>query len=104
MKINSVKSMIAAGLLTMTVAVVAPAQSANSLIVNVPFAFIVAGTKLAAGAYSIQEESDNGLILIRGRTPGQQSVAVLTRTGGSYQGNEESGLVFERNADGEAVL
>ncbi len=104
MKIESVKSMIAAGLLTLTAAAVAPAQSANSLIVNVPFAFIVGGTKLAAGAYSIQEESENGLLLIQSRTPGQQSVAVLTRTGGSYQGNDDSGLVFERNTDGEAVL
>jgi|SRR5271165_2479259 len=104
MKIQSVKSMIAAGLLAMTAAAVAPAQPANSLIVNVPFAFIAGGTKLAAGAYSILEESENGLILIQSRTPGQSSVAVLTRTGGSYQGNDESGLVFERNAEGEAVL
>jgi len=103
MKIQSVKSMIAAGLLTLTAAAVAPAQSANSLVVNVPFAFIVGGTKLAAGAYSIQEESENGLLLIQSRTPGL-SVAVLTRSGGSYQGNDDSGLVFERNSDGEAVL
>ncbi len=104
MKIQSVKSMIAAGLLTLTAALVAPAQSANSLLVNVPFAFVVGDTKLAAGAYSIQEESENGLLLIQSRTPGQASVAVLTRTDGSYQGNDGSGLVFERNADGEAVL
>jgi hypothetical protein len=104
MKIQSVKSMIAAGLLTLTAAAVAPAQSASSLNVNVPFAFTAAGTKLAAGAYSIQEVSDNGLILIQSRTPGQQSIAVLSRTGGSYLGNDESGLVFERNAEGEAVL
>ena len=103
MKIQSVKSMIAAGLLTLTAAAVAPAQSANSLVVNVPFAFIVGGTKLAAGAYSIQEASENGLLLIQSRNPGL-SVAVLTRSGGSYQGNDDSGLVFERNADGEAVL
>jgi len=103
MKIQSVKSMIAAGLLTVTAAVVAPAQSATSLLVNVPFAFSVGATKLAAGAYSIQEVSDNGLILIQSRTPGQ-SIAVLTRTGGNYLGNNDSGLVFERNADGEAVL
>ena len=103
MKIQSVKSMLVAGLLTLTAAAVAPAQSAYSLIVNVPFAFTVAGTKLAAGAYSVQEESGNGLILIQSRNPGQ-SVAVLTRTGGSYEGNNDSGLVFERNAEGEAVL
>ena len=82
----------------------AQAQSATSLAVNVPFAFIAAGTKLAAGAYSIQEVSDNGLILIQSRTPGQQSIAVLSRVGGSYLGNDDSGLVFERNAEGEAVL
>ena len=103
MKIQSVKSMIAAGLLTVTAAVVAPAQSATSLLVNVPFAFSVGATKLAAGAYSIQEVSDNGLILIQSRTPGQ-SIAVLTRAGGSYLGNNDSGLVFERNAEGEAFL
>ena len=104
MKIQSVKSIIAAGLLTLTAAFVAPAESASSLSVTVPFAFFVGSTKLAAGAYSIQEEADNGLLLIQSRTPGQPSVAVLTRTGGSYLGNDESGLVFERNADGEAVL
>jgi hypothetical protein len=104
MKIQSDRSMIAAGLLTLTALTVAQAQSATSLVVNVPFAFIAAGTKLAAGAYSIQEVSDNGLILIQSRTPGQQSIAVLSRVGGSYLGNDDSGLVFERNAEGEAVL
>ncbi|MGA7414196.1 MAG: hypothetical protein WBW33_27240 [Bryobacteraceae bacterium] len=103
MKIQSVKSMIAAGLLTLTAAAMAPAQSANSLLVNVPFAFTVGVTKLPAGAYSVQEASDNGLILIQSKNPGQ-SVAVLTRIGGNYLGNDESGLVFERNAEGEAVL
>ena len=101
---KTVKSIIAAGLLTLTAAVVAPAQSDNSLVVNVPFAFIVGSTKMAAGAYSVQEESENGLVLIQSRTPGQSSVAVLSRIGSSYQGNDDSGLVFERNADGEAVL
>lgn len=104
MKIQSDRSMIAAGLLTLTALTVAQAQSATSLVVNVPFAFIAAGTKLAAGAYSIREVSDNGLILIQSRTPGQQSIAVLSRVGGSYLGNDDSGLVFERNAEGEAVL
>jgi hypothetical protein len=103
MKIPSVKTMIAAGLLTLTAAAVAPAQSANSLLVTVPFAFSAGGAKLAAGSYSIQEESENGLILIQSKTSGQ-SAAVLTRNGGSYVGNNDSGLVFERNADGEAVL
>jgi hypothetical protein len=103
MKIQSVKNMIAVGLLTLTAAAVAPAQSANSMQVTVPFAFIAGGSKLAAGAYSIQEDTANGLVLIQSKTPGQ-SAAVLTRPGGSYMGNNDSSLVFERNADGEAVL
>jgi hypothetical protein len=103
MKNRYVKSMIAVGLLTLTTAALASAQSANSLLVNVPFAFVVGGTKMAAGAYSIQEQSENGLLMIQSRAAGQ-SVAVLTTTGGSYLGNDEAGLVFDRNADGEAVL
>jgi hypothetical protein len=103
MKIQSVKRTIAAGLLALTTAVMASAESANALQVTVPFAFTVGGTKLSAGAYSIQEDTANGLILIQSKTPGQ-SVAILSRSDGSYLGNNDTGLTFERNADGEAVL
>jgi len=61
----------------------------QSLHVQVPFSFIVAGKQFAAGEYFVHE-TENGLILIQGNG---LAAAVLSVPGGvSNTGN--SGLVF----------
>jgi hypothetical protein len=52
---------------------IAAAASTESIRVNVPFAFVVAGKLFPAGQYNVQQ-SDSGLILVQGE--GKSAVAL----------------------------
>jgi hypothetical protein len=102
MNTRIVKSVIAMGLLAIPSVATLAAQT-SELKVNVPFAFVVAGQKLSAGTYYVEKTDETGLVVIHARTG--QSAAVLAVSSGDYSAaDEQPGLSFERNGEGDAVL
>jgi hypothetical protein len=100
MTIRFVKNLCVAGALA-AVSVVAAAAQSTTLQVNIPFAFVVNGVKLAAGTYIVEKADETGMLMIRG----QKSAIVQSISTGNYNGSSElPGLSFERNASGEPVL
>ncbi len=74
----------------LALAALSPAASAaDSMRVHVPFAFVVAGQRFAAGDYVIKQ-SENGIVLVQGSHKG----AMVLSTPGSRPANANVGLQF----------
>ena len=65
----------------------------DSLDVNVPFAFVVGGRQMPAGAYVIQASKTSGVVLLRS---GASAIMVSSGPGGSSPGDSKPGLTFEK--------
>jgi hypothetical protein len=102
MNARFVKSLIAAGLLALASIAPVAAQS-SEMRITVPFAFLVGTQKLSAGEYYVQRAEESGLVLIHSRT-GEAATVLALVTGNYNSVNEQPGLVFERNGQGDAVL
>ena len=76
--------------------------SSASLRVKVPFDFVVEGHKLPAGDYSIEPDSQNGLLIIQGSGSGHVA-SVFTTPSGSWTGSSSPSLIFNESG-GERVL
>jgi hypothetical protein len=94
------KTVLMTGVLAATSLVPAFAQ-ADSMRVNVPFAFLVGTQKMAAGEYQVQSEMTNGLMILQGEGHG---VAVVTSPFGSPDPNGKPNLVFEKTEDGPVLV
>jgi hypothetical protein len=76
----------------------ATSLSAESLVsVNVPFSFVAAGKVMPAGAYTIAEPSNGGILLIRGGAP-NSSAMVLAVNAGPSTGNQAAVTFSHRGA------
>jgi hypothetical protein len=71
------------------------AQAHGLLRVSVPFEFTVAGTKMPAGDYSIEETGEAGTLLIHCLTS-KQSIVVLSGPDSPPAGKQGPSLTFER--------
>ncbi len=71
------------------------AQAHGLLRVSVPFEFTVAGTKMPAGDYSIEETGEAGTLVIHCLT-NRQSIMVLSGPGTSPAGKVGPSLTFDR--------
>ncbi len=71
--------------------------SAESALVNVsvPFSFVAGGKVMPAGDYTIEESSNSGVLLVRGRAS-NSSAMVLAVNGGPSNVNR-AGVVFSRS-------
>ena len=78
------------------------AASGASLRVRVPFDFVVEGHELPAGDYSIEPDSQNGLLIIQGYGSGRVA-SVFTTPSGSWNGNSSPSLLFSESG-GSRVL
>jgi hypothetical protein len=76
--------------------------SSGQLRVSVPFEFTVAGSKMPAGDYSIQETGENGTLVIYCLST-KRSIMVLSAPGAPSAVNSNPALTFERTSSG-AVL
>ncbi len=76
--------------------------SSASLRVKVPFDFVVDGHKLPAGDYSIEPDSQNGLLIIQGYGTGRVA-SVFTTPSGSWNGSSSPSLLFSETG-GSRVL
>ena len=68
-------------------------------VVNVPFAFMVGGSRLPAGPYVITRTSDDGSMVTIASADGRQSVYATTIPWSSDDKTTSPELVFERLGD-----
>jgi hypothetical protein len=78
------------------------AESHGLLRVSVPFSFTVAGTKMPAGDYSIEQSGEGGTMIFHSLA-GKKSVMVLTAPSGYNPSAHGASLTFNR-VGGDAVL
>ena len=78
------------------------AASSASLRVKVPFDFVVEGHRLPAGDYSIEPDSQSGLLIIQGSGAGHVA-SVFTTPSGSWNGSSNPSLIFSQSG-GDRVL
>jgi hypothetical protein len=88
MKLNMFKTLVIASVMTVTGAVLT-ASAAERLHVSVPFSFMVGGTKLPAGDYSITQ-SENGMVTLIG----SKSSAMVLTVPADYTKSNVTGLSF----------
>jgi hypothetical protein len=72
------------------------AQNHGLLRVSVPFEFTVAGTKMPAGDYAIEESGEAGTLVIHCLTS-KQSIMVLSGPDSTPVGKHGPSLTFERH-------
>jgi hypothetical protein len=94
------KTVLAISGLAVTSLVPAFAQ-ADSMRVNVPFAFLVGTQKMNAGQYNVKSEMPNGLVFIQGEGHG---VAVITSPFSAADPNGKPSLVFENTEEGARLV
>jgi hypothetical protein len=87
--------------LGLSLASLMPVMAESSLSVNVPYPFVAGKTKLSAGAYTIQEDTINGILTIRDSEG--KAVALLSSPAGQTAGSVGPSLTFV-NVRGEMVL
>lgn len=75
-------------------------STAQSLHVNVPFRFVVAGQEFAAGEYDVQQ-SDSGIILVRGTG---KSALTISYPGAAAKPGTPSSLRFQGNQAREYLV
>lgn len=86
------------GLLALATSLSAESPLVN---VNVPFAFVAGGKAMPAGAYSIGQASNGGVLLIRGNQPNSTALVLAVNAGPSI--NNHAGVTFSRRG-GAVVL
>jgi hypothetical protein len=77
------------------------AEDNNSLRIHVPFAFVVAGKALPPGDYTLQENNESGLVMVRGR--GETGSVVLLTRSADAKTSDEPGVRFV-SIDGQRYL
>jgi hypothetical protein len=90
------------GMLALGGAAVARADDGKA-VVNVPFAFMVGGTRLPAGHYIISDTGDDDGVVTISSADGRQAVYMTTIPGGSTEPAATPELVFERLGDRYAL-
>jgi hypothetical protein len=60
--------------------------------VNVPFAFVVGGTAMPAGTYTIEEPAIQGVLVLRGNQP--NSTAMVLAVNGGPSTSPQAGVTF----------
>jgi hypothetical protein len=98
MKHKMFKTLVLAGVLALSGAAFT-ASAGQSLRVNVPFSFVVAGQQFSAGDYRIAQ-TDSGLIIVQGAG---QAAAVLS-TPGDSNSKAVTGLRFTGNSSREYLV
>jgi len=93
MKLDMFKTAVLGSVITLCGAVF-PASAAEGLHVSVPFSFMVGGTKMPAGDYSVTQ-SENGMVTLSGS---KASAMVLT-VPADYSKSNTTGLNFTSSAD-----
>ncbi|MBV9443635.1 MAG: hypothetical protein JO217_13210 [Acidobacteriaceae bacterium] len=78
----------------------AAASTTQTLLVNVPFSFVMAGKEFAPGTYRV-EQNASGLILIRG---GEQAAMSLSIPASFGKAGEAPGLRFASSNDQEYLV
>ena len=78
-----------------------PLLAESALSVNVPYSFVAGKVRLPAGSYTVQEDSVNGILLIRNSEG--KTVALLSGPGIQMAGSGSPNLTFV-NVRGEMVL
>ena len=78
------------GAMALGTTIMSAAPAADSIHVNIPFAFVVAGKLFPAGQYTVQE-SDSGIILVQGE--GKSAIA-LTLPGNPVKAGSLPALRF----------
>jgi hypothetical protein len=68
--------------------------------VNVPFEFVAGTTVMPAGAYTIEEPSSRGVLLLRGSQPNSTALVIAVNSGASNVAHP--GVTFSRR--GSAVV
>ncbi len=74
-------------------------NAASAMIkVNIPFAFMVGGTVMPAGSYTIEEPAMQGILLLRGNQPNSTAMVLTVNAGPST--SPQAGVTFtHRGAD-----
>jgi hypothetical protein len=80
---------------SVAIAVPAHAQSADQIVIDVPFDFVVAQSTLKAGVYDVQENVQSGILTFTSRD-GQQRRFAFTIPGESTNDNRQPEVVFVR--------
>jgi hypothetical protein len=90
------QSFLMAGLLVLSsMAATQVARAQESLVVNIPFAFVAGNATLPAGEYRVQKRDRNWVLLIHCSDP-SESAFVITNTAEAKELQSESKLVFNR--------
>ena len=76
------------------------AAAGQTLLVHVPFTFMLAGQQFAPGDYRV-EESDNGIVLVRG---GGKAAATLSFPSGTAKPGTVPGLKFVSSENKEYLV
>jgi hypothetical protein len=101
MKTRAYTSLIIVGLFITLAGATALAQYQSSIIVNIPFSFIVGNQTMPAGRYTLEPASQSGtrsLLLIRSRD-GRNAAYVFTSDVQAKANQEESRLIFNHYGD-----
>lgn len=69
--------------------------------VNVPFSFLAGGKVMPAGAYTIDQPTNGGVLLIRGNQPDSSAMVIAINAGPSNV--DHAGVTFNRQG-GSVVL
>ena len=95
---GSIKAVVAGALGIVYAAAVAHAQTID---VNVPFAFHVQGVTLPAGHYELDTDTSSGVVMLRGERGNNAGVVVMTeRASGVDPAGNKPSLTFSRYEDG----
>ena len=74
------------------------AQTGHTIIVNVPFDFVVMNKHMVAGTYDVTTDILTTTVVIRGEDNGSAALA-LTRSAQAGKAQEQAKLVFKRYGD-----
>jgi hypothetical protein len=76
--------------------VAATARADESVVVKVPFAFIVGDRQLPAGEYVVKEMTDDGSVVLISSDDGRQNMVTLTIPSEARGATPRASLVFEK--------
>ena len=91
------QSYLIAGLLVLTsMAVTQVARAQESLVVDIPFAFVAGNARLPAGEYRVQKLNRNSAVLLMHCSDSSASALVITQAAQANELQSESKLIFNR--------
>ena len=94
---------LALSVVALTAGIVPMAAETHGILrVSVPFAFMANGTNMPAGDYAVEQNGDNGTMIIHNLS-GKKSIMVLTGPMGLTPAGHKPSLTFSRK-DGVSVL